>query len=35
LVQWLNTKLLEGQIRLHAKVVVATRQWPATTWAST
>jgi hypothetical protein len=35
LVQWLNTELLEGQMRLHAKVVAPTRQWPATARAST
>jgi hypothetical protein len=30
LVQRLNTKLLQGQMRLQAKVVIATQQWPAT-----
>jgi hypothetical protein len=35
LVEWLNTELLQGQMRLRAKVIVATRQRPTTTWAST
>ncbi len=30
LVQWLNIKLLQGQMRLRVKVVVAKRQRPAT-----
>jgi hypothetical protein len=34
LVQWLNTKLLQGQMKLHVKVIVATLQRPATTRAS-
>jgi hypothetical protein len=35
LVQRLNTELLQGQMKLRAKVIVATRQWPMTTRAST
>ncbi|CAN5971184.1 unnamed protein product [Sphagnum jensenii] len=35
LVQRLNTELLQGQMRLHVKVVAAKRQWPATSRAST
>ncbi len=35
LVQQLNTKLLQGQMRLRAKVVAATWLWLATVWAST
>jgi hypothetical protein len=35
LVQRLNTKVLQGQIKLRAKVIVATRQRPVTTQAST
>jgi hypothetical protein len=35
LVQQLNTELLHGQMRLRAKVIAATRQWPVTTRAST
>jgi hypothetical protein len=35
LVQRFNTELLQGQMRLCAKVVVATQQWLATVWAST
>jgi hypothetical protein len=34
LVHRLNTELLQGQMRLRTKVVVTTRQWLATTWAS-
>jgi hypothetical protein len=34
LVQWLNTKLLQSQMKLHTKVVVATWQRPATMRAS-
>jgi len=30
LMQRLNTKLLQGQMRLHVKVIVATWQWPTT-----
>jgi hypothetical protein len=33
--QRLDTKLLQGQMGLHAKVVTATRQRPTTVWAST
>jgi len=35
LVQRFNTKLLQGQMRLCAKVIVATWQQPTTAWAST
>jgi hypothetical protein len=35
LVQRLNTKLLQGQMKLHAKVVTAMRQQHATVQAST
>jgi hypothetical protein len=28
LVQWFNTELLQGQMKLHAKIVVTTRQRP-------
>ncbi len=35
LVQRLNTKLLQGQMKLHAKVVTTTQQRPAVAWAST
>jgi len=35
LVQRLNIKTLQGHMKLHAKVIIATRQWPATTRAST
>ncbi len=35
LVQQLNTELLQGQMRLHVKVIVAMRQRPATSQAST
>ncbi|CAM6028324.1 unnamed protein product [Sphagnum balticum] len=35
LVQWLNIELLHGQMRLHAKVIVAMQQRPTTAWAST
>jgi hypothetical protein len=35
LVQRLNTELLQGQMRLSAKVVAATQQRPMTAWAST
>jgi hypothetical protein len=35
MVQRLNTKLLHGQMRLRAKVIVATWQRLTTTWAST
>ncbi len=35
LVQWLNTQLLQSQMRLCTKVVTATRQWPTTAQAST
>jgi len=34
LVQRLNTKLLQGQMKLRAKVVAAMRQWPTTMQAS-
>jgi hypothetical protein len=34
LVQRLNTKLLQGQMKLRAKVVAAMRQWPTATRAS-
>jgi hypothetical protein len=30
LVQWFNTELLQGQMRMRAKVITATWQWPAT-----
>jgi hypothetical protein len=33
LVQWFNIELLQGQMRLHAKVVATTWQRPATVWA--
>jgi hypothetical protein len=35
LVQRLNTKLLQGQMRLHTKVIATMRQQPMTMWAST
>ncbi|CAK9258448.1 unnamed protein product [Sphagnum jensenii] len=35
LVQRFNTELLQGQMRLCAKVIVTTWQRPTTTWAST
>jgi hypothetical protein len=35
LVQWLNTKLLQGQMRLHVKVVATKRQQHATSRTST
>jgi hypothetical protein len=35
LVQWLNTELLQGQMRMRVKVVAAKRQQPATSRAST
>jgi len=35
LVQRFNTELLQHQMRLHAKVVIATGQRFATVWAST
>jgi hypothetical protein len=35
LVQRLNTKLLQGQMRLRTKVIAAMRQRPVTAWAST
>jgi len=35
LVQRLNTELLQGQMRLRVKVVIAKGQWPATSRAST
>jgi hypothetical protein len=35
LVQRLNIELLQGQMRLGAKVIVAMRQLHAITWAST
>jgi hypothetical protein len=35
LVQWLNTELLQGQMRLRTKVITATQQRLATTQAST
>jgi hypothetical protein len=35
LVQRLNTEVLQGQMRLHAKVIAATQQRPVTTRAST
>jgi hypothetical protein len=34
-VQQLNTEVLQGQMRLRTKVIVATQQRPVTTWAST
>ncbi len=34
LVQQLNTELLQGQIRLHAKVIIAMRQRHMVVWAS-
>jgi hypothetical protein len=35
LIQWLNIEVLQGQMRLHAKVIVATQQRPVTMRAST
>jgi hypothetical protein len=35
LVQRLNTELLQGQMRLHVKVIAAKRQLPATSRTST
>ncbi|CAK9866966.1 unnamed protein product [Sphagnum jensenii] len=35
LVQQFNTELLQGQMKLHIKVIVAKWQRPATSWAST
>jgi hypothetical protein len=35
LVQWLNTEPLQGQMKLRAKVIAATRQWRAIAQAST
>ncbi|CAM6013093.1 unnamed protein product [Sphagnum balticum] len=34
LVQRLNTELLQSQMKLHAKVIIAMRQWPAIARAS-